>query len=187
MNIIVGITGATGVIYGVRLLEAFKKIKNLETHLIISDNAREIIPHETSMKVKKVEKLASKTYDINDLSAAISSGSCQRDAMVIAPCTIKTMSLIANSINLNLLVRAADVTLKERKPLILMVRETPLHYGHLKSMLQLTEMGAIIMPPNPVFYHKPETIDDIIKPSIGRILDILELPNKLVKRWEGLR
>jgi 4-hydroxy-3-polyprenylbenzoate decarboxylase len=185
MKLVVGITGATGVIYGIRLLEVLSSIKNIETHLIISKAAESIIKSETEWAIKDVKKLASYNYDIQDLGACISSGSFCRDGMIIAPCTIKTMSAVAFSFDDNLIIRAADVSLKERQKLVLLVRETPLHLGHLRNMERLTEMGALIMPPVPAFYHKPATIDDLIDHTIGKILDVFDIRHNLFRRWSG--
>lgn len=185
MVIIVGITGATGVIYGIRLLEVLSSIKDVETHLIISEAGETTIKYETDWSLEAVKKLANYTYDIKDVGARISSGSFQRDGMIIAPCTVKTMAGLANSYNENLIVRTGDVTLKERKKLILALRETPLHLGHIRSMEQLTEMGAIIMPPVPAFYHKPKTIQDIIDHSVGKMLDMVGIKHELFHRWDG--
>lgn len=185
MVLIVGITGATGAIYGIRLLEVLSTIKGVETHLIISEAGETTVKCETGRSIEDVKKLAGYTYDFKDLGARLSSGSFQRDAMIIAPCTVKTMSALANSFSDNLIIRAGDVTLKERKKLILVVRETPLHLGHIKSMLQLTEMGAIIMPPVPAFYHHPQSIQDIIDHTVGKILDSVEIKHNLFQRWPG--
>jgi len=151
MVLIIGITGATGAIYGIRLLEVLSKIEAVETHVIISKSGEETIKYETDYEPNDVRALANFAYEIDDIGASLSSGSFQRDGMIIAPCTVKTMSALANSYAENLIVRAGDVTLKERKPLVLVVREAPLHLGHLRSMVQLTEMGAIIFPPSPAF------------------------------------
>lgn len=187
MVIIVGITGASGVIYGIRLLEVLSKTKEIETHLIISEAGKINIRHETDWKLEDIEALANYSYDINDIGARLASGSFRRDGMIVAPCTIKTMSALATSYTENLLIRAADVTLKERKKLVLLVRETPLHLGHIRNMEKLTEMGAIIMPPVPAFYHKPKTIQDIIDHTIGKALDIFDIEHNLFQRWTGLR
>lgn len=186
MVLIIGITGATGVIYGIRLLEVLSAINDIETHLIISEAGAVNIRCETNHKVEEVKKLASFSYDVKDLGAGLSSGSFKRDGMIVAPCTVKTMSALANSYTENLLVRAGDVTLKERKKLVLMVRETPLHIGHIKSMERLSEMGAIIMPPAPAFYHKPKTIQDIIDHTVGKMLDMFDIKHNLFQRWSGL-
>ncbi|MCX7857478.1 MAG: UbiX family flavin prenyltransferase [Deltaproteobacteria bacterium] len=181
-KIILGITGATGVIYGVKMLETMHK-KNVEIHLVITEAGLKNIEIETSYKPEDIKKLAAKVYDIDDLTAPIASGSCITDGMVVIPCTIKTLSAIANSFNYNLLVRAADVTLKERRRLVLVVRETPLHEGHLELMLKVTRMGGIVMPPVPSFYHSPKSIDDIISQTIGKILDLFGVDAHLFERW----
>lgn len=185
MRLIVGISGATGVIYGIRLLQVLSTQK-IETHLVISEAGEKNIKYETSWKLEEIKALADFYYDINDIGASIASGSFKRDGMVVIPCSIKTMSGLCYSYASNLILRAGDVTLKERKPLILAVRETPLHRGHLAAMLQLTEMGAIIMPPVPTFYHKPETIDDIIDHTVSRVLDMLNVEHSSAPRWSGL-
>ncbi len=185
MVIILGITGATGVIYGIRLLEVLSTMNDVETHLIISEVGEVTIKCETERSIKEIKKLATYAYDIKDLGARISSGSFQRDAMIIAPCTVKTMSALANSYNENLIIRAGDVTLKERKKLILAIRETPLHLGHLRSMEQLTQMGAVIMPPVPAFYHRPENIQDIVDHTVGKMLDMVGIQHNLFHRWSG--
>ena len=186
MRLIVGITGATGVILGIRLLEVLSEQKKVETHLVISEAAEKNIKYETDWELKDVRALASFSYDIDDIGARIASGSFKRDAMIVIPCSIKTLSGLCYSYASNLLLRAGDVTLKERKPLILVARETPLHRGHLQAMLQLTEMGAIIMPPVPTFYHKPKTIDDIINHTVSRVLDLVDLDPNISPRWSGL-
>ncbi len=185
MVLIVGITGATGAIYGIRLMEVLSSIKGIETHLIISEAGETTIKYETEWSIEDVKKLATCTYDIKDVGARISSGSFQRDGMIIAPCTVKTMAALANSYNENLIIRAGDVTLKERKKLILALRETPLHLGHIRNMQQLTEMGAIIMPPVPAFYHKPKTIMDLVDHSVGKMLDMMGIAHNLYCRWSG--
>lgn len=186
MVLIIGITGASGVIYGIRLMEVLAAIGDIETHLIISEAAEANISYETGWKIKDIKSLASFAYDNGDVGARLSSGSFQRDGMIIAPCTIKTMSALANSYTENLLVRAGDVTLKERKKLALLIRETPLHIGHIKTMERLCEMGAIIMPPVPAFYHKPKTIQDIVDHTIGKTLDLFGIKHNLFQRWSGL-
>jgi len=186
MVLIVGITGATGVIYGIRLLEVLSSVDDVETHLIISEAGEVNIRYETGRKVEDIKALANFSYDVKDIGARLASGSFKRDGMVIAPCTMKTMSALANSYTENLLIRAGDVTLKERKKLVLMVRETPLHIGHIRNMERLYEMGAVIMPPVPAFYHKPQTIQDIIDHSIGKVLDIFDIKHNLFHRWSGL-
>lgn len=184
-RIVVGISGSSGSIYGIRMLEALKG--KVESHLIISQAAKDNISRETSYTIDDVINLATFTYDNDNLTAPISSGSFQTDGMVVIPCSIKSLSAIANSYNESLLSRAADVTLKERRKLILAVRETPFHLGHLNLMTRVTEMGGIICPPIPAFYHEPETIDDVINHSIGKILDILDIEHSLFKRWEGIK
>ena len=186
MILIIGITGASGVIYGIRLLEVLSATKDIETHLIISEAGEKNIRYETDWKVEDVKALASFCYNIGDIGASLASGSFKRDGMIIAPCTVKTMSALASSYNDNLLVRAGDVTLKERRKLVLLVRETPLHLGHLRNMERLTEMGAIIMPPVPAFYHKPKTISDIVDHTIGKILDIFDIEHNIFQRWSGI-
>jgi len=185
MRLVVGITGASGAIYGVRLLEALRAIPEMETHLIISQRAKGIIEHETGWEVARVVALAGHLYDNEDLGAPVSSGSFATDGMVVAPCSIKTLSGIANSYAETLIVRAADVTLKEGRRLVLVVRETPLHEGHLRLMLRARRTGATILPPVPAFYHRPQTLDDIINHTVGRILDQWRLPHQLYRPWSG--
>ena len=187
MRIIVGITGATGVIYGIRLLEVLSSMSDVETHLIITKAAETNIRHETDWKLEDVKALADFSYEIGDIGASLASGSFKRDGMIIAPCSIKTMSALASSFTENLMIRAGDVTLKERKKLVLLVRETPLHLGHIRNMERLTEMGAIIMPPVPAFYHKPQTIQDIIDHTIGKTLDIFGIEHNQFQRWAGIQ
>ena len=185
-NIIVGMSGATGQIYGIRLLQYLQNIPDVTTHLVLSDWAKKTLLLETTWSVEEVEALADQVHDINNLAASISSGSFQRDGMVILPCSIKTLSGIANSYNDNLLVRAADVTMKERKQLILMLRETPLHLGHIRLMRQATEAGALIAPPVPAFYTKPTSLDDVINQTVQRLIDLLGLPSQNLSRWVGV-
>ncbi len=178
----IGISGATGAIYGIRLLEVLSKL-DFETHLVVSDAGEKTILAETSWKMDEVKALARVNHDINDIAADISSGSFQAEGMVVIPCSIKSLSAIANSYNENLLIRAADVTLKERRKLILVVRETPLHKGHLELMVRVADMGAIILPPIPAFYSKPKTIDDIVNHTVGKVLDLLQIDHNLFRRW----
>ena len=185
MIIIIGITGATGAIYGIRLLQVLSSIKGLETHLIISHAGEKTIELETDWRIEDIKALASFNYDIDDIGACLSSGSFKRDGMIVAPCTIKTLSALANSYTDNLLTRAADVTLKERGKLLLLVRETPLHIGHLRNMTSITEMGAVIMPPVPAFYYRPNTIQDVVDHTVGKALDIFEIEHNLFQRWSG--
>ena len=184
MKIVVGMSGASGSIYGVRLLEVLQHA-GVETHLVMSDAAKRTIVYETDRTIQDVKKLATHVHELSDIGACISSGSFRHDGMVIAPCSIKTLSALANSFNANLLIRAADVTLKERRKLVLMVRETPLHLGHLRLMTQVTETGAVILPPMPAFYHRPKTLDDIINQSVNKALDQFGLDITLFQRWTG--
>ncbi|MBS4024568.1 MAG: UbiX family flavin prenyltransferase [Clostridia bacterium] len=184
MKIVVGISGATGAIYGIRTLEVLNKL-GIETHLVMSDAGRRTIELETNYHIKTVESLATKVHPNHDIGAAISSGSFKTDGMIIAPCSIKSLSGIANSYNDNLLTRAADVVLKERRKLVMVVRETPLHVGHLKLMTTVAELGAIILPPMPAYYHLPQTIDDIINQTVGKVLDQFGVEHNLFARWEG--
>lgn len=183
MRIIVGMSGATGQIYGIRLLEILRGFKKVETHLVLSNWARKTIEIETDYKAADVESMADCCYNINDLGAAISSGSFPCQGMVVLPCSMKTLSAIAHSYDTNLLIRAADVTLKERRPLILAVRETPLHLGHLRSMTAAAECGATIFPPVPAFYNRPRSVDELVVHTVARILDTLGLENNLSRRW----
>ena len=185
-RIIVAITGARGAIYGMTLLETLNKIKEIETHLIISSTAEDMLRYEISEKAPdNAASLADYTYDVKNLAASISSGSFKTDGMVIAPCSAKTLSSIANAYGNNLITRAADVTLKERRKLILLFRETPLNLAHIENMVMITKMGGIIMPPLPAFYNKPSSIDDIVNQSIGRALSLLSIKNDLYKEWGG--
>ena len=181
-RIIVGISGATGIIYGVRILKALRTC-GVETHLVITQSAVKNLIIETEYTVADLESLAHTVYDVEDVGGAIASGSYRVDGMVIIPCSIKTLSAVANSFNYNLLVRAADVTLKERRRLVLVVRETPLHEGHLELMTKVARAGGIIMPPVPAFYHMPKTIDDLIDQTVGKVLDLFSIDGKLFKRW----
>lgn len=183
-RIIVAITGATGMIYGIRTLEVLKGM-DVETHLVLSDQAKMNILYETKWDVESVEALADKVYDAKNLAAAISSGSFRTGGMVIAPCTMKTLSGIAHSYNDNLVVRAADVVLKERRRLVLVVRETPLHKGHLELMSRVADLGGIILPPVPAFYHAPRSIEDLVDHTVGKILDLIDVEHNLFRRWEG--
>jgi 4-hydroxy-3-polyprenylbenzoate decarboxylase len=182
MRLIIGISGATGSIYGTRLLEILKK-KRIETHLIITSTAKKIILQETSYPIEGIKNLASCVYENEELDAPISSGSFKTDGMVVIPCSIKTLSGIAHSYNDNLLIRAADVMLKERRKLILVVRETPLHQGHIELMLRAARIGAILLPPMPAFYFQPKTIDDLINHTVGKVLDLFQIDHHLFERW----
>ena len=183
-RIIVGISGASGVIYGIRLLEALKAVEGVETHLVMSPSAGRTIIEETDYKLDQVRDLADVVYPHADIGAAISSGSFRTSGMIVAPCSIKSLSGIVNSYNDNLLTRAADVCLKERRPLVLMVREAPLHLGHLELLVRAAQYGAIILPPAPAFYSRPQSIDDIVNHSVGKALDLLDIPHALMKRWK---
>ncbi len=181
-RLIVGITGASGVIYGVRLLQVLRNTP-VETHLVISRAGEIAVANEVSLKLAELRAMASVYYRIDDIAAPLASGSYRTAGMVIAPCSIRTMSEIATGVTTTLLTRAADVVLKERRCLVLMVRETPLHTGHLRTMLALSEMGAIIAPPVPAFYAKPTSIDDMIDHTVGRVLDLFDIDTDLAYRW----
>ena len=181
-RIIVGMSGATGVIYAVRMLKTLSAC-GVETHLVVTQSAIKNMAIETEYTATDLEAMAHTVYDVDDVGGAIASGSYKVDGMVVVPCSIKTLSAIANSFNYNLLVRAADVTLKERRRLVLVVRETPLHEGHLELMTKVTRMGGVIMPPVPAFYHVPKTIDDLIDQTVGKVLDLFSIDAKLFKRW----
>jgi 4-hydroxy-3-polyprenylbenzoate decarboxylase len=185
-RLVVGITGASGVIYGIRLLEVLRASDAVETHLVISPAAKATIAQETDWKVSAVEALADRVYDTRDIGAAIASGSFATVGMVIIPCSIKTLSAVAHSYSADLISRAADVTLKEGRPLVLVVRETPLHLGHLRLMLRAAEAGAVIFPPVPAWYGRPKTLDEVINGTVGRVLLRLGLDNTLYTRWEGM-
>lgn len=182
---IVGITGASGSIYGIRILEALKNTPGATVDLVVTGQARRTLEIETSYSAASVEALADHVWDPADLAAPISSGSFKTDGMVVIPCSIKTAAAIAYSLNDNLLVRAADVCLKERRRLILAVRETPLHLGHLRTLTQLAEIGAVILPPIPGMYAMPKSVDDIVNHTVGKALDALGVPNEVFSRWRG--
>ena len=186
MKLVLAITGASGVIYGKRLLEVLLN-KNVDTHLVISKAAEKIIAHELSITKKSLEKLANHIYEVNDWSSPIVSGSFKTDAMVIAPCSMKTLAGIANGFAENVILRAADVALKEKRKLILVPRETPLNTIHLQNMLDLTKQGVIIVPAMPAYYHKPKTIEEIIDFVVGRVLDKLDVEHSLYKRWQEIK
>lgn len=187
-RLIVGISGASGVVYGVRLLQALRALSGVESHLIMSHAARRTLALETDLSPHQVQGLADVVYDSRDIAAAVSSGSCKTDGMVILPCSIKTLSGIVHSYTDGLMTRAADVVLKERQSLVLCVRETPLHLGHLRLMTQAAELGAVIMPPVPAFYHRPQSLDDVINQTVNRVLDqfAVVLPEDLFPRWSGV-
>jgi 4-hydroxy-3-polyprenylbenzoate decarboxylase len=185
-RIIIGISGSTGAIYGVRMLEVLARFADVETHVVASDAARVTIGFETDRDPDQVLGLATATYDIRNVGAAIASGSFITDGMLIAPCSIRTLAAVAMSLNDNLLTRAADVCLKERRKLVMLVRETPLHAGHLRLMLQATEAGAVILPPSAAFYHRPKSIQDLVDHTIGKALDQFGIDAELFERWTGL-
>lgn len=181
-RLVIGISGASGVIYGVRLLEALKSLP-VETHLVMTRTAEVTLAHETNLKVAAVRKLADVAHGVDDLAAAVSSGSFRTLGMIVAPCSMRSLGEIAGGISTNLLTRAADVVLKERRKLVLLVRETPLHAIHLRNMATLADMGVIIAPPVPAFYNRPKTLDDVIDHTVGRVLDLFDLDTGKVKRW----
>jgi 4-hydroxy-3-polyprenylbenzoate decarboxylase len=186
-KLIIGMSGSSGVIYGVRLLEVLKSVSTVETHLVMSPYAKLNIEIETSHSAQDVEGLADEVHSYRNQAASISSGSFKTDGMVIAPCSMKTLSAIVNSYADSLLVRAADVTLKERRTLVLMPREAPLHVGHCKLLYEAAQLGAVIAPPMPAFYTHPQTIDDLVNHSVGRVLDLFGLDTGILKRWQGNR
>ncbi|MBS7707401.1 UbiX family flavin prenyltransferase [Chelatococcus asaccharovorans] len=181
-RLIVGISGASGIVYGVRALEILRRL-GIETHLVMTRSAQITLAHEMSLKVAEVHALAGVVYKAEDIGAPISSGSFRTMGMLVAPCSIRSLSEIASGVTAGLLSRAADVVLKERRRLVLMVRETPLHLGHLRSMTQVTEMGAIVMPPVPAFYAKPRDLDEMVAHSVGRALDLFDIDTGTVRRW----
>jgi flavin prenyltransferase len=185
-RLIIGISGASGVIYGIRLLETLAQDKSIETHLVLSPSAKATISQETSWKVSEVEALADVLHTPGNIGASIASGSFDTLGMIVAPCSIKSLSAIANSYDADLLTRAADVQLKEGRPVLLLVRETPLHIGHLRLMVQAAENGAIIMPPAPAFYGNPQTIDDLVNGTVGRALARIGIKNELYSQWLGM-
>ena len=185
-RLVIGLSGASGVIYGIRLLELLREAAGVESHLIVSDAAKRTIVEETDFSVAHVEGLASRRYSNKDIGAAVASGSFKTDGMVIAPCSIKTAAAVAHCAADTLMARAADVTLKEGRPLILLVRETPLHLGHLRVLTALAEMGAVLLPPMPAFYHRPKQIDDLVTHTLARVFDRLRIPHTLVSEWQGM-
>jgi len=183
-RLVVGISGASGTIYGIRMLEMLKKT-DIETHLVMSKSAEMTLVYETDYKPKDIRALASVNHPMADIGASISSGSFPTMGMIVLPCSIRTMSEIATGVTSSLMSRAADVVLKEKRRLVLAVRETPLHGGHLRTMASLADIGAIIAPIVPAFYNKPKSVDDIINHTVGRLLDLFGIETKLVKRWQG--
>jgi 4-hydroxy-3-polyprenylbenzoate decarboxylase len=184
-RLVVAITGASGSIYGIRLLEALRDRQDVETHLVISSSGKRTLAEETDYSVKAIEALARVVYDDRDIGASIASGSFRTMGMVVAPCSIKTVSALANSFADTLIARAGDVTLKEGRPLVALVRETPLHAGHLRQMLALAEIGGVILPPVPAFYLRPKSIDDVVAHTVGRVLDRLGIDHTLMPEWTG--
>ncbi len=185
-RLIIGISGASGVIYGIRMLEALAQDKSIESHLILTPSAKATISQETEWSVSAVEALADVVYKPGDIGASIASGSFDTMGMIVAPCSIKTLSAIANSYDADLMTRAADVQLKEGRPVLLLVRETPLHIGHLRLMVQAAENGAVIMPPAPAFYGRPQTVNDLINGTVGRALARVGVKNRLYFEWLGM-
>jgi len=186
MKLIIAITGASGAVFGIRLLEIIKEIGGIESHLIISKAANITIKSETNYQLADIKSLANFSYNIDDISACLASGSFKMEGMIIAPCSIKTMSSIANSYNDNLISRSADVIMKEKKKLVLLVRETPLHLIHLRNMAAIAENGGIIYPPVPAFYNNPKNISDLVNHTLYRVLDLFSIEHEKIKRWNGL-
>ncbi len=185
-RLIVAITGASGAIYGVRLLQLLRQSSGIETHLLLSEAGVLNVHQEMGLKRKDVEQLADVNHNLRDVGASIASGSFQHLGMVVAPCSMKTLAAVAHGFSDNLLTRSADVTLKERRKLILMVRETPLNLAHLRNMTSVTEMGGIIFPPVPAFYHNPQNLEQMVDHSLSRVLDLVNIPNQIAPRWQGL-
>ena len=185
-RIIVAISGASGAVYGARLLQVLRGLPGIETHLVVSDAGWRNLQHELGMERPAAQALAHQVHDVNNVGAAIASGSFQCHAMVVAPCSMRTLAAIAHGLADNLLTRAADVMLKERRRLVLMVRETPLHLAHLRNMVAVTEMGGIVCPPLPAFYLRPQTVDDVVNHSVARVLDLIDVEHQLAPRWQGL-
>ena len=186
-RIVIAITGATGAVYGVRLLQHLRQAPGIETHLVISDAAVLTLHQETGLQRREVEALAHVVHKLRDVGAAIASGSFQTDGMIIAPCSMKTLASVAHGLSDNLIARAADVVLKERRRLVLMVRETPFNLAHLRNMTAVTEMGGIIFPPLPSFYHNPQTIAEMVDHTVARVLDLFGIEHALAPRWAGLK
>ena len=185
-RIIVAISGASGAVYGVRLLQVMREMAGIETHLVVSEAGWRNLHHELDMERASVEALADQVHDVHNVGAAIASGSFQCNGMVVAPCSMRTLAAVAHGLADNLIARAADVVLKERRRLVLMVRESPLHLVHLRNMISVTEMGGIICPPLPAFYLRPQSVSDIVDYSVARALDLLDVPHTLAPRWQGL-
>ena len=185
-RIIVAISGASGAVYGARLLQVLRGLPGIETHLVVSDAGWRNLQHELGMERPAAQALAHQVHDVNNVGAAIASGSFQCHAMLVAPCSMRTLAAIAHGLADNLLTRAADVMLKERRRLVLMVRETPLHLAHLRNMVAVTEMGGIVCPPLPAFYLRPQTVEDVVNHSVARVLDLIDVDHQLAPRWQGL-
>jgi 4-hydroxy-3-polyprenylbenzoate decarboxylase len=185
--LIIAITGATGAVYGVRLLQVLRGLRGIETHLMVSDAGVLNLHQELDMNRKEVEALAHVVHNVRDVGASIASGSFQSEGMIIAPCSMKTLAAVAHGLSDTLIARAADVVLKERRRLVLMVRETPLNLAHLRNMTAVTEMGGIIYPPLPGFYHRPQTIAEMVDHTVGRVLDLFAIPHALTPRWDGIK
>lgn len=186
-RLIIAITGATGALYGVRLLEVMREMPHMETHLMVSDAGILNLHQELGMGRKEIEALAHVTHNVRDIGASIASGSFQSDGMIVAPCSMRTLAAVAHGLSDNLITRAADVVLKERRRLVLMVRETPFNLAHLRNMTAVTEMGGVIFPPLPGFYHRPQSIQEMVDHTVGRVLDLFDLPHALTPRWNGLK
>ena len=183
-RIVIGMSGASGAIYGIRLLEVLREADDIEVHLVMSPSSGRTIHDETDWKVSDVEALADVVHNYQDIGASLSSGSYRHDGMIIAPCSVKTLSGIVNSYDDNLLVRAADVALKEKRRVVLLVRETPLHLGHIELMARAAQYGAVVMPPVPAFYIRPKSLDDVINQSVGKSLDFFDISHTLFRRWK---
>jgi len=186
-RLIIAITGATGAVYGVRLLEILRQISGIETHLLVSEAGVLNLHQELGMDRKSVGTLAHVVHNVRDVGASIASGSFTSDGMIVAPCSMKTLAAVAHGLSDNLITRAADVVLKERRRLVLMVRETPLNLAHLRNMVAVTEMGAIVFPPLPGFYHRPQSIAEMVDHTLARVLDLFDIPHTLAPRWDGLK
>ncbi len=186
-RLIVAMTGASGAVYGVRLLQQLRALGSVESHLMISDAAALNLHHELDLKRADIEALATRVHSVRDIGACVASGSFHSDGMVIAPCSMKTLASVAHGLCDNLITRAADVMLKERRKLVLMVRETPFNLAHLRNMTAVTEMGGIVFPPLPAFYQKPQSIDEMVDQTVGRVLDLFGLEQSLAPQWQGLK
>ena len=186
-RLIIAITGATGAVYGVRLLQELQKLPAIQTHLVVSDAATLTLHQETGLQRREVEALADVVYKARDIGAAIASGSFLSDGMIVAPCSMKTLASVAHGLSDNLIARAADVVLKERRRLVLMVRETPFNLAHLRNMTSVTEMGGVIFPPLPSFYHNPQSIAEMVDHTVGRVLDLFAIEHQLTPRWTGMK